>query len=180
MGESDEINKEIQESETRMNHEHHHRSMHGHNFFSLKTDSDFLIEGIKISSVQGIILAMVFTFAIAICYDSTKYMMFVQDYQTIQDKKRKKYWRLFVKVISHMLSVSLAYIMMLCIMTMNVWLMVSMLLGSGFAHFVMRPVLSRKLERRLELSTELNIEPPAEAEPFNRHNNRKKNENSEM
>lgn len=44
-----------------------------------------------------------------------------------------------------MLSITLSYIMMLCVMTMNVWILISVLVGSGIGYLFIRPLLSRKL-----------------------------------
>ncbi|XP_045159829.1 uncharacterized protein LOC123525126 isoform X2 [Mercenaria mercenaria] len=186
--EQDEIPHDMIGKEHRTAHMEH-MQMQMQTTFSLKTYSDFLLEGVKISSIQGIVLAMLFTFAITMLVDSLKFTTHVLAMRKgSQDKPqdlKKQNRHLFVAAISHTLSVSLAYVMMLCIMTMNVWLMVSVVLGSGIAHFLIRPVLSWKLKEHSEHSEDLNIERNAEeAEPLNHYHDflekRKGRENGRM
>lgn len=129
-----------------------HMGMHMPSTFSLTTYSDFMLEGVKISSIQGIILAMVFTVIITIVFDSVKCMMFMRESDVIerartQVPERKLFSGWYVTSIYHTISMILAYLMMLCVMTMNAWLLVSVILGSGIGYFFIRPLLSWKLGR---------------------------------
>lgn len=47
----------------------------------------------------------------------------------------------------HALTAGVGYILMFCVMTMNVWLLVSVVLGSGVGHLIVRPLWSMKLSR---------------------------------
>lgn len=132
-------------------HNMHNMQMHT-NTFSLLTESDFLIEDVSIACVGGIILAMIFTIVITVSHDVLKVVLHQWELRQgdLKDKttqKRKEKVNHFVRAIVHLMSVTLAYLTMLCVMTMNVWLFISVVFGSGIAHLLIRPILISKLHQ---------------------------------
>lgn len=60
-----------------------------------------------------------------------------------------RYYRLLtlcVSTVLKMFTVALGYIIMLCVMSMNLWLFLSAILGSGLGHLFLRPLLTAKLQ----------------------------------
>lgn len=53
---------------------------------------------------------------------------------------------LCVSTVLKMFTVALGYIIMLCVMSMNLWLFLSAILSSGLGHLFLRPVLTAKLQ----------------------------------
>ncbi|XP_045160621.2 uncharacterized protein LOC123525553 [Mercenaria mercenaria] len=122
--------------------------------FSLELDDPFLLQGIRISSVQGIILAMVFAVVVASAFHTLNFIIHFRERHCL---KRKTDWYHYVSTFYHMVSAFLAYVMVYCVMTYNVWLLVSILLGSGIGQRIIGPFISIYLEKRyLSVKNETN------------------------
>lgn len=118
------------------------RYMHEKHFNTM-TSSSFLLEDIYINTLQGIALAMIMTICIAILVESTNYYIFTRRthlavFRTIPGKKMSHLVTTLLKV----LSVALGYLLMLIAMKMNIWLVVSVILGSGIGNLLIRPLIS--------------------------------------
>ncbi|KAL4235932.1 hypothetical protein ACF0H5_004322 [Mactra antiquata] len=128
----------------------HHHMMGGHHGMSMG-GPHFLLEGLKISSIEGIVAAMLFTMVL------TAVLEFLSIYLHIRERHRKQsnifsgnklLFNAFTAVI-HMVKLGLAYIGMLCVMTMNVWIFVSIVLGSGISYLFIRPAADALTARSL-------------------------------
>jgi hypothetical protein len=60
------------------------------------------------------------------------------------------YARQFTNSVLHVVRVFTAYLLMLCGMTYNIWLLVAVGLGSGIGIFLVRPIVSVMIRRHLD------------------------------
>ncbi|XP_060583234.1 uncharacterized protein LOC132739537 [Ruditapes philippinarum] len=110
---------------------------------SLETDIPFLLENFRISSIRGIILAMVFALVVAVVFHTLNFIIHFRE-RHILNRKSNCYY--FATTVFHTISSFLAYVMVYCVMTYNVWLLVSILLGSGIGQLIIGPFISIRLE----------------------------------
>lgn len=119
-------------------------------WFSGYTTGSFLAESWKTDNVPGVISAILFSIVITIFYESSNYSYHIYKMKT-QNWFPKQDKRLAFSLLSvvHTFSVATSYITMLCVMTFNTWILISVIFGSGIGHFVCRPLLYNTIEKKL-------------------------------
>lgn len=134
---------------------HHH--MGSHQTFSWQTNAPFLLESLRISSVEGIAIAMIGVLAVSVLFESLSFILHLREHhrdESMRHMKSKdtyhKYCYQVVSALCRMISAGFAYLIMLCVMSMNIWILVSVILGAGLAHFFLRPVFSKLFEQSTE------------------------------
>ncbi|ESO92880.1 hypothetical protein LOTGIDRAFT_162356 [Lottia gigantea] len=135
-------------------------------FFVLKTKlKNFLFENLNIQDIQGLIIACLCVFLVTALYEALKLIQLYFQLRVRQDpltyaktdnstsdrsvlltpflipvniqqirKQRLKFH--FYGCLSHMVNLSLAYFIMLAVMTYNVWLGLSVLIGAATGYHV--------------------------------------------
>lgn len=129
----------------------HHQMNHA---FSLQSSFQLLFEEVHISSTKDIVIAMMIVAAGSILFECLNFTLHLRehhrDYNMKQVKSNYRYHRTCYQLVSslcRMISAALAYLIMLCVMTMSIWLLISVVLGSGLGHLFTRPLLIRMFKQ---------------------------------
>ena len=71
---------------------------------------------------------------------------------------------------------AIAYIIMLCVMSYNIWILVAVILGAGVGHLVGRPLISAVLRKEHKIYEEDTNEPLCDFVEPNEPSKEKKNQ----
>jgi hypothetical protein len=52
--------------------------------------------------------------------------------------------------VLHMIDMSLGYILMLLVMSFNIFIVIAVVIGAGLAHFILRPIMLRKVAKKMQ------------------------------
>lgn len=122
--------------------------MMGTPWFKSFTRGPFLFEVWMTDTVTGLVAAMLLSVALAVMYECVNYSFNIYHLRAERWHTRQN------RVIAHVLlsllrtiSFATAYIMMLCAMSFNIWILVSIVVGSGVGHLVGRPVIAKILKK---------------------------------
>lgn len=119
-------------------------------WFSYHTTGAFLAEGWKMEYIPGLVSAILFSVVLCIIYESSNYTFHIY-YMTAQTwitQKNRRLARCLLSLVKTF-SVAASYIIMLCVMTFNIWILISVVVGSGVGHFVCRPLLTIAIDKRI-------------------------------
>lgn len=136
-----------------MGHMEHMDMMMGSRWFTTFTKGPFLFELWLTNTEPGFVAAMLCSITLAILYDCMNYAFNVYHLRAERWHTRQN------KVIAHVLlsllrtvSVAIAYVTMLCAMSFNIWLLISIVVGSGVGHLVGRPLMAIVLQKEKKKS----------------------------
>lgn len=121
--------------------------MHMAQWLSARTNTAFLFKDWSTGNLTGLISALLASVVIAMFYEGVSYYGLVR--QTVNKermrsstvKKSSKIFQHTHKTFLHMLQVTIGYVLMLCVMTYNIWMLVSVAVGAGIGHFLVRPLV---------------------------------------
>lgn len=126
--------------------------------FTLRTTADFIIKGWHIDSYFGLSISMLLIIIIGMVFEGFQSFRFVHFMARAERYKRccaspKQQRALALRThlersFLHMFQVVVGYMLMLCAMSYNVWIMISVVLGAGLGYFFLRPVVLHWLEQR--------------------------------
>ncbi|KAK6177721.1 hypothetical protein SNE40_015766 [Patella caerulea] len=117
---------------------------------SHRTFSYMLTDTWLTSDIAGIGTALVFSFSLALFLECVKFYLHLSDYyksdrgiNSRSDVKRRirKVTDYFIRGCWHGGQVLLANVIMLCVMTYNIWILACVCLGSGVGFFLARPII---------------------------------------
>ena len=116
-------------------------------FLNAKTSSAYLVFGWRTDSFVGLITGMIVTTLLGFIFESL--YLFGSKLPHIKRHESDVYNKRNVTVMLmqsalHILRVIIGYILMLCVMTMNLWILASVLVGGGVGYFLFRPWLFTK------------------------------------
>ncbi|XP_052778197.1 uncharacterized protein LOC128215551 [Mya arenaria] len=130
----------------------HGQVAHGNMVFSASYQRDFILKDVKISTVGGIVGAMLVVILLATFLEGFKHWLYIRqrngpDHTQVKGKSRQftSFWNNIARIttsLQKMLTVTVGYLLMLCVMTMNVWMLVSAVLGAGIGYLLLRPAVS--------------------------------------
>lgn len=120
-------------------------------YFNTITNTDFLVKGLHINAIYSIILSMLFTMCITIAYEAVKFAFDVRRLHASRDSivmlsRHRQNISHFVTTLYKTIAVALGYLVMLIVMSMNIWLFASIILGHALGHIFIRPLLARRLQ----------------------------------
>ncbi|XP_052778279.1 uncharacterized protein LOC128215598 isoform X2 [Mya arenaria] len=140
-----------------MGHEHMMHGNMGHNkmhhmspYFTLQFQGDFLIKDVKISAPSGQVLAMILVMVLTALLEGINYCLHLQQAARRAGfaNKSKRSSSLVdgslhvLYAVHKMLTVALSYTVMLCVMTMNAWILVAAVIGAGVGYLLLRPAVA--------------------------------------
>lgn len=106
----------------------------------------------QFTAVSGILLAMVFVLLLTMATETLVFYLHVKHGENSRQRKSRRTCNLLSSLLRlalwKMVALCLGYLTMLSVMSMNVWLMVSAILGSGLAHMFLRPIIASKYKSR--------------------------------
>ncbi|XP_052777187.1 uncharacterized protein LOC128214656 isoform X1 [Mya arenaria] len=151
----------------KMDHEHmmhgnmgHEHMMHGdmeHNkmhhmspYFTLHFQGDFLIKNVKISAPSGLVLAMLSVMVLTALLEGINYWLLLKQAARpaiFVNKSKRSSSQVdgslhVLYAIHRILTVALSYTVMLCVMSMNAWILVSAVIGAGVGYLLLRPAVA--------------------------------------
>lgn len=111
-------------------------------FLNTKTSSAYLVFQLKTDSFVGLVTGMIVTSLLGIIFESL--YIFGSKLPTINRHESDVYNKRNVTIMLmqsalHILRIVIGYMLMLCVMTMNLWILASVLLGGGVGYFLFRP-----------------------------------------
>ncbi|KAK6188572.1 hypothetical protein SNE40_004720 [Patella caerulea] len=129
----------------------HHNNMmmmaHGHSTFRLFTTTPMLFQAWPTSTMAGLVMAIISTSMLAFIYEGLRYYVYVHsalDKRGEKCPKNATKYKLLSRIsgsLLHMLHFTIGYILMLAVMTFNVWIFVSLILGATLGYFFIRPTV---------------------------------------
>ncbi|XP_071119274.1 protein SLC31A2-like [Haliotis cracherodii] len=133
-----------------------HISHHGHHImtFQLWTSSSLLFRSWYLDSMHGLVTAMVFSSVLSVVYEGSKFYYHIG--KILQTRKSTNRWQgTFVahyvsrmwKALAYTIHFLIGYILMLCTMTYNVWILLAVCIGSGIGHFFLLPLIVHVLNK---------------------------------
>ncbi|XP_060603742.1 uncharacterized protein LOC132756639, partial [Ruditapes philippinarum] len=139
-------------------HSDHNAVMYSHNrFLQMHTSARLIVEEWSSESIYGLTGAMLAAVAVSITYECLS--------EYLQHIKRKAFLRRsgpgccgsplvtvgekLGQTIIQLLRVIFSFFMMLCVMTMNVWLLVAVCVGAFVGYGVGKPLLANRIEDTL-------------------------------
>lgn len=130
-------------------------------FLSTRTSSIFLFFRWHTDTFLGLATGMVFSAVFGIVFESIHLI----EYKVPKLKRHEKsfYNRsnvaiMLARSVLHIFRVLVGYILMLCVMTMNLWILASVVLGCGIGYFLLRPWIYREklaTDRKIKTRTEV-------------------------
>ncbi|GAB1600454.1 hypothetical protein Ahia01_000323400 [Argonauta hians] len=116
--------------------------------FSFVTSNDFIFCGWRIDKVLGLMIALVTTVSAALLFEALKYESYLPKYihKKIKSSSFSKICQLNMRIrcqrtILHMLRIATGSFLMLCSMSYNIWIFVSIIVGSAFGYLFLNPVI---------------------------------------
>lgn len=88
---------------------------------------------------------MLFALIVAVAFHTLNFLIHFRERHLPKEKSNSQY---FITTFFHMTSAVLAYFMVYCVKTMNIWLLISVILGSGIGQLVIGPFVAVKLEQK--------------------------------
>ncbi|KAK3091763.1 hypothetical protein FSP39_022443 [Pinctada imbricata] len=144
------------------NHSDHVHTMHHHpgamdhsqhtgqhpGFFTLDADVPFLFESWRLDTKTGMFFAVVLIVVLAVVFQAVKSVrQYVhRDYRL--NKRTIKSREHFLQTILYLVQILSSYILMLAIMTYNLWVVIATVSGIGVGYFLCAYAFSKKRERR--------------------------------
>lgn len=127
----------------------------GHNpyinkYFTLVTQGDFLLRGLHISSITGVVLALVFVLTLTLILEVLDHWLHIQkERQTYLPRTRNPtdadnriQWMITCHRIATLV---IGHVVLVCVMRRNIWLLIMVVIGSGFGHFFLKPLVLLRL-----------------------------------
>ncbi|KAJ7360293.1 hypothetical protein OS493_016923 [Desmophyllum pertusum] len=105
-----------------------------------------LIRQWKVTSIYGLSGSLIAVFSLAVLYEfMSSYHSYLdlpagKKYVTREPSRRKRIQDHLLRTVSYLLSTIAGYLLMLVISTWHVWLIVSIVTGSGFGYFLSNPL----------------------------------------
>ncbi|XP_052777477.1 probable low affinity copper uptake protein 2 isoform X2 [Mya arenaria] len=119
-------------------------------YFTLHFQGDFLIKDVKISAPSGLVVAMISVVVLTALLEGINYWFLLKQAArpaTFANKSKRSSslvdGSLHVLYAVHkMLTVALSYTVMLCVMSMNAWILVAAVIGAGVGYLLLRPAVA--------------------------------------
>ncbi|KAH9523745.1 hypothetical protein Btru_040816 [Bulinus truncatus] len=113
-------------------------------FFTVQSSSVFLFKDWHICSTQDYAIALVVVCLLTIVYEVIQGLLRLAEWT--KDRTRRSSITLFllshvVPSVLHLLRVGFGYILMISVMTFNVWMLLTVTLAAGFGYFIAHPVI---------------------------------------
>lgn len=161
----------------RLDHGGHQSHGSGHSmYFHLSSNTLLFFEGWSLNSASTIAGATIALLVIAALYEGLKFLRERIMRQTLEDVaereleghkttcckaegSQKEYIRLpllshVLQTILHMIQIFVSYLLMLAVMTYNVWLFLGVLVGSGIGYFAMSWYMPRSQQSSVSAMSE--------------------------
>ncbi|XP_036361446.1 probable low affinity copper uptake protein 2 [Octopus sinensis] len=130
---------------------------HGAVTFSLSTSGNFLFYGWHIDTILGLILALITTTLAALLSEGLKYVRYLSKKQRGQ-RKGKPSAKVFLQNMKtrlwqsclHMLQTGTGLFLMLCSMSYNTWIFISIIVGSSLGYFFLHPIIRIHADKKIE------------------------------
>ncbi|KAH3831582.1 uncharacterized protein LOC127876506 [Dreissena polymorpha] len=119
-------------------------------YFTLVTQGDFLLRGLHISSITGIVLALVFVLTLTLILEVLDHWLHIQqERQTYMPRTRNPtdadnriQWLITCHRIATLV---IGHVVLVCVMRRNIWILTMVVIGSGLGHFFLKPFVIRRL-----------------------------------
>ncbi|XP_052777188.1 uncharacterized protein LOC128214656 isoform X2 [Mya arenaria] len=141
----------------KMGNEHIMHGNMGHNnmknmspYFTYHFQGDFLIKDVKISAPSGLVLAMLSVMVLTALLEGINYWLLLKQAARpaiFVNKSKRSSSQVdgslhVLYAIHRILTVALSYTVMLCVMSMNAWILVSAVIGAGVGYLLLRPAVA--------------------------------------
>ncbi|XP_052256349.1 uncharacterized protein LOC127861703 [Dreissena polymorpha] len=123
-----------------------------HQYFMTETNGDFIFQGVHIWSVAGIAIAMVIVMILSALWQTLQYWYNQLQNRVLASRNDRHsavmHNRTHCKMTClRMTTVLLGHVTMLCVMSMNIWLLVAVVMGSGLAYLFLYSNTIRDIAR---------------------------------
>ncbi|XP_052777542.1 uncharacterized protein LOC128214879 isoform X1 [Mya arenaria] len=133
-------------------------------YFSTENHGDFIIKGLQLNFPAGVVLSMLFVLVLVMLHETFTYWIqhkwkinrSLKTFRSKYDQQAAESRFHLIATLNKLLTTTLLYIMVLCIVSRNIWILVSAILGKGVGYLLFRPFVSayvnvgfeKKKERR--------------------------------
>ncbi|KAH3695675.1 uncharacterized protein LOC127861947 [Dreissena polymorpha] len=123
-------------------HFSHMMMSHTHTYFSTGSYTDLMIKGINVSSIQDVILTLLVVMFMVILIEALNTCLKRHDQRSQYPSVSSKFSMLLLATVAKMATLTVGYLAMLLVMTMNYWILITAVLASGIGHLIMRPIIT--------------------------------------
>ncbi|XP_013078309.2 probable low affinity copper uptake protein 2 isoform X1 [Biomphalaria glabrata] len=137
-----------------------------HQVFSVHFTDVFLLKGWQINSTKDVAVVLLIVCFLAVIYEVIQCTLSLEEFSNaITSKNTSAALRsLAQRSVLHIARVVLGYILMLSVMTFNVWMLMTLVLAAGLGFLIAQPILntlySKSLRRRRGKLTANKATPP--------------------
>ncbi|XP_067677738.1 protein SLC31A2-like isoform X1 [Haliotis asinina] len=133
-----------------------HASHHSHHImtFQLWTASSLLLRAWRLDTVHGLVTGIMFCCVLSVVYEGSKFYYHIG--KILHSRKSTSRWQGTLvahyvsrmwKALAYTIHFLIGYILMLCTMTYNVWLVLAVCLGAGIGYFFLLPLIVHVLNK---------------------------------
>lgn len=116
-------------------------------WFATYTGGPFLIRNWRIDHLFGLVAAMVFSIVLSFIFECANYLHYVSS-RGLRTEQRHRNRNYILVSLLRTFSLTLTYVTMLCAMTFNIWILISVVVGSGVGHLIGRPLVSSAFHKK--------------------------------
>ncbi|XP_076463249.1 uncharacterized protein LOC143295439 isoform X2 [Babylonia areolata] len=120
-------------------------------FFSPVTHSTLIVQGWTTATFTGMVLGIAAGAVLSIGLECLKSYMATRRMCGLQNPPcgRLSISKRLLSTLAHTMNVLVGYLLMLIVMTFNIYILIAIVAGAGLGHFVFRPLFFHHFKRRL-------------------------------
>ncbi|WAR24544.1 hypothetical protein MAR_038213 [Mya arenaria] len=119
-------------------------------FFSTENHGDFILKGLQLNFPAGVVLSMLFVLVLVMLHEGFTYWIqhkleIIRSLKTFRSKNDQQAAESrfhLIATMNKLLTSALFYLMVLCLVSRNIWILVSAILGKGVGYLLLRPFVS--------------------------------------